>query len=70
MIQKEGWNWLINSPKWHYFRDGRSLCGRWMSFTKDGFDTEDKLDHPDNCKECNKRRKKELEKLENDQIIP
>lgn len=26
---KEGWTWLFNSRKDHYFRDGKSLCGKW-----------------------------------------
>ena len=26
----EGWSWLFNARKWHYFRDGRALCRRWM----------------------------------------
>ena len=29
-INKEGWTFLFNSPKWHYFREGRSLCGRFL----------------------------------------
>lgn len=46
----EGWTYLWNSPKWHYFRDCRSLCKRWMTFGnefKQGKDTS-----PDNCKGC------------------
>lgn len=27
---KEGWGWPNNAPKAHYFREGRSLCSRWM----------------------------------------
>lgn len=27
----EGWKGLINARKWHYFRDGKSLCGKWMN---------------------------------------
>ena len=26
----DGWNWLVNARKYHYFRrDGLSLCGKW-----------------------------------------
>jgi hypothetical protein len=56
----EGWAYLHNSPKWHYFtEDGKSLCGRWMTF---GNDREVGKDNsPDNCKACitklQKRRK-------------
>lgn len=28
----EGWTWLTNSRKWHYFVEGRSLCSKWMLF--------------------------------------
>ena len=27
---KEGWNWLFNSRKEHYFVLGKSLCNRYM----------------------------------------
>ena len=30
MSCKEGWAWLWNSQKWHYFRGGRSLCGKFL----------------------------------------
>ena len=33
---KEGWTWLINSRKDHYFRDGKSLCGKWMVLGSNG----------------------------------
>lgn len=52
----EGWGWLTNSPKWHYFQDGRSLCGRWFTFSKnfeDGNETS-----PDNCKSCVTKKQK------------
>ena len=53
----EGWTYLYNSPKWHYFRGGRALCKRWMTFGNDfeqGNDTS-----PDNCKGCVKVLEKE-----------
>jgi len=56
----EGWTYLYNSPKWHYFRDGRSLCGKWMTFSKELERRE--IDSPDNCVACKKKRDKELAK--------
>ena len=29
--RQEGWGSLTNASAAHYFRDGRSLCGRWMT---------------------------------------
>jgi hypothetical protein len=59
--KSEGWAFLWNSKKWHYFRDGRSLCGRWMCFSYD-VDEKEKIDSPDNCAACKRKRLKELEK--------
>lgn len=54
---KEGWKWLANAPKWHYFREGRSLCGRWMTF---GNEFELGNDNSaDNCPTCRKKLLKE-----------
>lgn len=50
----EGWVWLSNSPKWHYFVKGRSLCGRFGLFGKHDFVQEDGSS-PDNCKACQKK---------------
>jgi hypothetical protein len=52
----EGWKWLFNSPKWHYFIKGKSLCGRWLSFG--GGYQKGNDDSPDNCKACAKALKK------------
>ena len=27
----QGWKYLFNAPKQHYFKEGWSLCGRWMT---------------------------------------
>jgi hypothetical protein len=60
---KEGWMWLSNSPKWHYFRDGRSLCGRFALLGASDRHFEDgKNESSQNCKECSRRRLKELSK--------
>ncbi|MDD5013584.1 MAG: hypothetical protein PHW73_00595 [Atribacterota bacterium] len=59
-IKKEGWNYLFNSKYWHYFRDGKSLCGKWAIFSmKDVEQGND--DSPDNCPKCRKILKKEKE---------
>lgn len=54
---KEGWGWPGLSRKAHYFRKGRSLCGRWGYFgeLEQGND-----DSNDNCTACKKIYKKEL----------
>jgi hypothetical protein len=31
----EGWWWPIRAHRAHYFREGRSLCGRWISLAVD-----------------------------------
>lgn len=50
----EGWGAMLGVHKWHYFRDGRSLCGRWLR--RDDSGLEQGNDHsPDNCRECVKR---------------
>ena len=55
----EGWMKLDNAKTWHYFREGRSLCGKWMSFSHD-YDETENIDSPDNCKACTNKRSKEL----------
>jgi len=53
----EGWGWLINSRKWHYFVGGRSLCGRWLApWLKELEQGND--NSPDNCAECKRRLKR------------
>ena len=34
-VPAEGWTWLRNSRKWHYFerKTGRSLCGGYLLFS-------------------------------------
>lgn len=59
----EGWTWIIGSPKWHYVRNFRSLCGRWLLLVmpediEQGNDTS-----KDNCMGC--RRKLEKERAKN-----
>ena len=59
-MSDEGWTWLQNSPKWHYFRDGRSLCSKWGLWGNLKFAETENLDSPDNCKACATKRRKEL----------
>lgn len=59
---KEGWNYLFNTPKWHYFRDGRSLCKRWMIFGDNADAQLGKNESPDNCKACRTALEKEQAK--------
>ena len=51
---KEGWGYLINSTKWHYFRNGRSLCGKWGILSDKALELGND-DSPDNCKACKKK---------------
>lgn len=60
---KEGWGYLVNSKKMHYFVENRSLCMRWaffgsMSLKQFRTNTPD----ADDCTECFKRRQKMLGK--------
>jgi len=52
-MPREGWGWIRDTRKWHYFVDGRSLCGKWMGLglgeLEQGND-----DSPDNCVACKK----------------
>lgn len=65
MPENEGWKHLINSPKWHYFREGRSLCGRWATFGKGCCERGNNFS-PDNCATCRKKVLKKLAKLGRD----
>lgn len=56
----EGWNWIYNSPKWHYFVDGKSLCKRWMLFSTPKNLEQGNNNSPDNCKLCRKTLEKRL----------
>lgn len=56
----EGWTWLINARKWHYFRNGRSLCGQQMilKHPAEGYEL-DNPNSPDNCPRCRAKLVKE-----------
>ena len=53
----EGWTWLINSKKWHYFVNGRSLCGKFGLIGRPELKQGDD-DNPDNCAACRKKLKR------------
>lgn len=58
----EGWGFLANGRKAHYFREARSLCGAWMAFGGVIWcRTQAESDKPgmDDCAGCFKKRAKE-----------
>lgn len=57
---KEGWTWLFNSRKEHYFRDGQSLCGKWMCLGSDFTNIPPHVEVA--CATCLKKREKEQSK--------
>jgi len=59
MAFKEGWNWIFGSPKWHYFRDGKSLCGKWMILGKNESAETGNDESKSNCKVCSRKKLKE-----------
>lgn len=50
--KREGWAWLDNTTKRHYFVDGRSLCCKWGYF---GELTPGTDYYPQNCTVCRKK---------------
>lgn len=56
----EGWTWLINSRKWHYFRDGRSLCGGFALLSDKDLEQGNNCS-PDNCAKCRRKREAEVQ---------
>ena len=56
MTEQEGWTWLTNSRKWHYFKGSRrSLCGRFLLMGKMDDLEEGNDDSPDNCAACRRK---------------
>jgi hypothetical protein len=53
----EGWTWLHNSRKWHYFKGGRAVCGGFMllAHPSEGYQTGND-NSPDNCAACKRKR--------------
>lgn len=64
-LKKEGWTLLLNATKWHYFRDKRSLCGKWMFFFSSDYVNfkQDNNESPDNCAICKRKRLKKIERV-------
>jgi hypothetical protein len=65
----EGWSWLVGFTKWHYFRNGRSLCGSYTHSGSIGL-RQGNDDASDKCGSCRRsllseRRKQENEKQSN-----
>ena len=65
MSTNEGWGWILNSQRLHYFRDGRSLCRKWavLGDAELSNDSDDVICHggvPDDCVVCKKKRAKEV----------
>ncbi len=58
---KEGWAWPGLARKAHYFREARSLCGKWM-FTGVFVRNQDSSQGPDDCATCFRKREKEKAK--------
>jgi hypothetical protein len=50
---KEGWTYLLNSRKWHYFTDeeNKSLCGKFMLLSLPELE-QGNDESPDNCAAC------------------
>lgn len=61
---REGWVSLMNSRKYHYARDGETLCGRYM-YLGNSFEEDGQMNTPkkDDCLTCWKKRKAELEQV-------
>jgi hypothetical protein len=50
----EGWGKPSNMKKFHYFHDGRSLCGRVM-YLGPHLEPHNGKINPEDCAECNRR---------------
>lgn len=58
----EGWGNVTNARDAHYFRDDRSLCGRWLAFGGPRWESIQTLGATPSkgtCKTCWKKRAKE-----------
>lgn len=57
----EGWGSVDNARDAHYFRDSRSLCGRWLAWGDPRWEKKQSLGEPTKgtCKGCWKKRAKE-----------
>ena len=56
LLDYEGWTWLTNSSKWHYFRgERRSLCGKFLHMGSMNGLEQGNDDSPDNCAACRRK---------------
>lgn len=49
----EGWGYMSNAVKGHYFKSNRSLCGRWIFFGE--LDADDGVARQSDCLSCRKK---------------
>lgn len=62
--RSEGWGSLLNARSAHYFRDGKSICGRWACFGSPRWERKQELGerprrNDGTCVACWKKREKE-----------
>jgi hypothetical protein len=63
--RKEGWGNLDNVRNAHYFRDDRSICGKWLAWGGARWERYQELGEAPThgtCKACWKKRAKEESK--------
>lgn len=51
----QGWGYISNSRKWHYYVNGRSLCRKFMKLSSADLE-QGNDDSSDNCAECRRLR--------------
>jgi hypothetical protein len=57
----EGWFLLLNARKAHYFRDAKSLCGKWMYLGAGPYEPENGAPDARDCGTCRRQLRKEAE---------
>lgn len=55
---KEGWNAVYNSKKFHYFKEGRSLCKKYGLLGYEGLQADNGKPSIDDCKACSNKLRK------------
>lgn len=60
----EGWTWVRNSRKWHYYRECRAICGGMMMFChpSEGYELGND-DSEDNCAACKRKLAAEKDRV-------
>ena len=56
----EGWTWLSDSSKWHFFRGGMSLCRKWGWPGTADMISDSEIFENNKCKACARIRAKDL----------